>query len=92
MAFVEFQNITTHKKRVFKQRVLTLSEADKLLREDVYSMAIVLSSTKKGAVNAVFYNDEGHYSFEVHNLTPADTNMLYKVYPLLYNYLNDIPF
>lgn len=92
MAFVNFQNITTHKRRVAKKCEFTLSEADKLLREDVYSMTVIPNRNDPGHVNIHFYNDEGYYSFEVNNLLDSDVKYLYATYPMLYNRVDDLPF
>lgn len=71
------------------RKVLTLSESDKILREDVYFMA---THQNNGKFQAVFYDENCKYSFEVNNLTPLDVEMLYKTYPLLYNYVESLPF
>lgn len=92
MAFVDFQNVTTHKHRVVKKREFTLSEADKLLRNDVYSMIVVPNCNSPCKVNVHFYNDDGYYSFEVNDLLDSDVKYLYKTYPMLYNHVDDLPF
>lgn len=92
MAFVNFQNVTTHKHRVVKKREFTLSEADKLLRNDVYSMVVIPCRNNPGHVDIHFYNDDGYYSFEVNNLLDSDVKYLYKIYPMLYNHVEDLPF
>ena len=80
MAFVEFQNVTTHKHRVVKKREFTLSEADELLRNDVYSMVVIPDRNKPGSISVHFYED-GYYSFEVNNLRDTDVKFLYATYP-----------
>ena len=86
MASVDFQNVTTHKHRVVKKREFTLSEADKLLRNDVYSLVVIPNRNHPGKVNAHFYSDTGYYSFEVNNIEDGDVKYLYKTYPMLYNH------
>lgn len=92
MASVDFQNVTTHKHHVVKKRVLTLSEADKELREDVHTISYGSENNKPGFCFAHFFDDKGCYSFEIHNLRLSDVQMMLKIYPMLYNYLDDIPF
>lgn len=72
-----------------KRKVLTLSEADKILREDVHFMS---TCQKCGNFQAIFYDVDVKYSFEIDNLTSFDIAMLYKTYPLLYNYVESLPF
>ena len=72
-----------------KRRVLTLSEADKILRDDVYYLA---THQFNGKFQVVVYDVNVKYSFEIDNLTPFDVEMLYKTYPLLYNYVESLPF
>lgn len=72
-----------------KCRTLTLSEADKILRDDVHFMA---SHQFCGKFQAIFYNSDVKYIFEIDNLTPFDIEMLYKTYPLLYNYVESLAF
>lgn len=72
-----------------ERRVLTLSEADKILREDVYFMA---SHQLCGKFQVVVYDSDVKYAFEIDNLTPFDVQMLYKTYPLLYNYVESLSF
>lgn len=75
-----------------KKREFTLSEADKLLRNDVYSLVVIPNRNYPGKVNTHFYDDTGHYSFEVNNIEDADVKYLYKTYPMLYNHVDDLPF
>lgn len=72
-----------------KRTVLTLSEADKILRDDVYFMA---THQTCGKFQAVIYDVNVKYAFEINGLTPFDVQMMYKTYPLLYNYLESLSF
>lgn len=72
-----------------KRKVLTLSEADKILREDVHFMA---SHQLCGKFQVVIYDFDVKYLFEIDNLTSFDVQMLYKTYPLLYNYVESLSF
>lgn len=72
-----------------KRRILTLSEADKILRDDVYFMS---THQTCGKFQAVIYDVNVKYAFEINGLTPFDVQMMYKIYPLLYNYVESLSF
>lgn len=72
-----------------KRKVLTLPEADKILRDDVYFIA---THQICGKFQAVIYDENVKYAFEINGLTPFDVQMMYKTYPLLYNYVESLPF
>lgn len=74
------------------QYTITLSQADKIFRSgDVYYMAY-LPQPRTNEFICKFFNYEKKYCFEIHHLTAGDMRRIYKQYPNVYNWLEELPF